>query len=141
MFRVGIHRGQWPAFVQAEDFHVNRLDSSGNVRFVDFGDFGIHLHSGGPGMAVDHYSAGCQVIWSPEGYFAATWHHFFDPAVAAMRSAQQSLMPYMLLDEADLLKKAASSIKAGTLPATKAAGPARGMEITSPAMIGTILVE
>ena len=102
MFRVGIHRGQWPAFVQAENFHVNRLGPSGDVRFVDYGEFGINLHSGGPGLAVDHYSAGCQVVWSPEGYFRDTWHRFFDPAVEAMRAAQQTLLPYMLIDEGDI---------------------------------------
>jgi hypothetical protein len=32
----------------------------------------------------------------------ATWHSFFDPAVAAMQQAQQTLMPYMLIDENDV---------------------------------------
>lgn len=102
MFKVGVHQGQFLAFVQAESFHVNRLDRDGNVESVEFGEFGIHLHSGGPGVNVDRFSAGCQVIWSPEGYFGATWHRFFDPAVAAMKGASQSLLPYMLVDASDL---------------------------------------
>jgi len=102
MFKVGIHRGVYPAFVQAKDFHINRLDHHGNVHSVDFGDFGIHLHSGGSGISVGQFSAGCQIIWCPEGFFKATWHNFFDPAVQAMHAAAQSLMPYMLINEADL---------------------------------------
>jgi hypothetical protein len=98
MFKVGIHQDRYAAFVQAESFHVNRLDASGQVESVEFGEFGIHLHSGGPGMNVDRFSAGCQVIQSPEGYFGKTWHDFFDPAVEAMHQNQQSLMPYMLID-------------------------------------------
>lgn len=133
MFKAGIHRGRWPAFVQAEDFHVNRLDAQGRTRFVDFGEFGIHLHSGGPGMNVDHFSAGCQVIWCPEGYFGETWHRFYDPAVAAMRAAGQSLLPYLLLDETELLS--------GPLPQARpqsATAEARGVE-ASPALIDTII--
>lgn len=121
MFKVGIHRGRWPAFIQGENFHVNRLGPNGQVRLIDFGDFGIHLHSGGPGYAVDHYSAGCQVIWSPEGYFGATWDRFFDPAVEAMHSAGQTLMPYMLIDQTDVR------------PVTRAQAPSAGAQITESA--------
>jgi hypothetical protein len=102
LFMRGMHQGRFPAFVQAESFHVNRLDRDGNIKSVEFGDFGIHLHSGGPGADVGVYSAGCQIIWSPEGYFGATWHSFFDPAVAAMNDVSQRLLPYMLIDENDL---------------------------------------
>jgi Glycosyl hydrolases family 25 len=102
MFKIGLHQGEHLAFVQAEDFHVNRLDGQGNVRYVDFGEFGINLHSGGPGVNVDRFSAGCQVVQSPEGYFGATWHHFFDPAKDAMRTEQQPLFPYMLIDATSL---------------------------------------
>jgi hypothetical protein len=84
MFKEGLHQGRFPAFVQAESFHVNRLDR------------------GGPGADVGVYSAGCQIISSPEGYFGATWHSFFDPAVAAMNDVNQRLLPYMLIDENDL---------------------------------------
>jgi hypothetical protein len=51
------HQGIHFAFVQAESFHVNRLDASGQVESVEFGEFGIHLHSGGPGVLVDRFSA------------------------------------------------------------------------------------
>jgi hypothetical protein len=104
MFKVGVHQNKYLAFVQAESFHVNRLNSKGNVVSVEFGDFGIHLHSGGPGIYVGIFSAGCQVIACEEGYFGKTWHAFFDPAVAAMNNAQQSLMPYMLIDENDVIE-------------------------------------
>jgi lysozyme len=102
LFRPGIHQGQYPAFVQAEDFHVNRLDRNGNVQFVDFGEYGIHLHSGGPGEDVNRYSAGCQIIQSPEGYFGATWQRFFVPATRAMRDHGQGSMPYMLIKAEDV---------------------------------------
>jgi len=102
MFKLGLHQREHLAFVQAEDFHVNRLDHHGKALFVDFGEFGIHLHSGGPGIDVNQYSAGCQVIASPEGYFGATWHRFFDPAAHAMRANAQPLLPYMLIDAPDI---------------------------------------
>jgi lysozyme len=133
MFKPGIHQGRWPAFVQAEDFHVNRLDPHGRTRFVDFGQFGIHLHSGGPGMNVDHFSAGCQVVWSPEGYFGETWHHFYDPALAAMRSAGQSLLPYMLVDQTELLSGSSRQARPRS-----AVAETRAMEESSP-VIDTII--
>ena len=101
LFKVGVHQGLQMVFVQAEDVHVNRLDRTGTVEGVAFGDFGIQLSSGGPGNEVDRFSAGNQVIWSPEGAYGDTWHRFFDPAVAAMAGAAQTLLPYLLIDEAD----------------------------------------
>ena len=35
MYKVGLHRGKWPAFVQAEPFTINRLDQNGNIEFSD----------------------------------------------------------------------------------------------------------
>jgi hypothetical protein len=103
MFKPGLHDDdQFPAFVQAEDFHINRLDEKGHVVGHQCGRFEIHLHSGGPGVDVDKYSAGCQIIWSPEGYFGATWHRFFDPAATAMQDNNQSILPYMLIDATTL---------------------------------------
>ena len=67
------------------------------MQSVDFGYFGINLHSGGPGEEVDDYSAGCQIIRSPEGYFGATWHRFFDPAKRAMEAHKQGTLPYLLV--------------------------------------------
>ncbi len=99
MFKPGLHdNDQFPVFVQAEDFHINRLNEKGEVVCQQCGQFGIHLHSGGPGVDVDKYSAGCQIIWSPEGYFGDTWHRFFDPAAKAMQDNNQSILPYMLID-------------------------------------------
>jgi len=102
MFKPGVHGGRFPAFVQGEDFHINRLDATGKVVSNEVGQFGIHLHSGGPGEDVNQYSAGCQIIWSPEGYFGATWHRFFDPAAKAMQDNNQSILPYMLVDATNL---------------------------------------
>jgi len=103
MFKPGLHDDdQFPAFVQAEDFHINRLNERGQAVCRQCGQFGIHLHSGGPGENVDKYSAGCQIIWSPEGYFGATWHRFFDPAATAMQDNNQSILPYMLIDATTL---------------------------------------
>jgi hypothetical protein len=103
MFKPGVHGDQqFPAFVQAEDFHINRLNEKGKVVCDQVGQFGIHLHSGGPGEDVEQYSAGCQIVWSPEGYFGATWHRFFDPAVEAMQDNNQSILPYMLIGATDL---------------------------------------
>ena len=102
MFKPGIHDDQFPAFVQAEDFPVNRLNEKGQVISRETGQFGIHLHSGGPGEDVNQYSAGCQIVWSPEGYFGATWHRFFDPASKAMQDNSQSILPYMLVDATNL---------------------------------------
>ena len=101
LFELGDHKGH-PAFVQAEKFHVNRLDHHGHVTSVDFGYFGINLHSGGPGEDVGKFSAGCQIIHSPEGYFGATWHRFFDPAQRAMHDHKQGTLPYLLIKAEDL---------------------------------------
>ena len=102
IFKPGIHDGRFPAFVQAEDFPVNRLNEKGQVVLQETGEFEIHLHSGGPGEDVDKYSAGCQIIWSPDGYFGPTWHKFFDPASKAMQEKDQSILPYMLVDATSL---------------------------------------
>ena len=108
MFKPGIHNDQFPAFVQAEDFAVNRLNEKGQIVLQETGEFGIHLHSGGPGEDVNQYSAGCQIVWSPEGYFGATWHRFFDPASNAMQDNDQSILPYMLVDATNLPPSKAS---------------------------------
>ena len=102
MFKPGIHNDHFPAFVQAGDFPVNRLNEQGQIVSHEVGQFGIHLHSGGPGVDVNQYSAGCQIVWSPEGYFGATWHRFFDPASKAMQDNSQSILPYMLVDATSL---------------------------------------
>jgi len=95
LFTTGLHDGKYPALVQAEDFVVWRLDTDGNK--VSQGTSStIHLHSGGPGMDVDVFSAGCQVIHSPEGYFGKTWLNFFDPR------AGQGTVAYKLIRAEDL---------------------------------------
>src|SRR5208283_410635 len=98
VFKPGPHRQHWMAFVQAEPFRINRLDSDGNVIRAENGDFGIHLHGGGAGDEVGVYSAGCQIIHDDTGYFGRTWHNFYDPAITAMAAAGQTTMPYLLVD-------------------------------------------
>ena len=84
-------------------------------------------------MNVDHFSAGCQVVWCPEGYFGETWHRFYDPAVAAMRSAGQSLLPYMLVDQTELLSGSSRQARPRS-----AVAETRAMEESSP-VIDTII--
>jgi len=101
VFKLGIHQQKYPALVQAEDFVVWRLDTEGN-RKEEGNAVDIHMHSGGPGMDVGSFSAGCQVIQSPEGYFRGTWFKFFDPLAEAMHRHGQNTVPYKLLFVEDL---------------------------------------
>jgi hypothetical protein len=102
LYKIGTHdNGKYPAFVQAESFVVWRLDEQGNKKEKGTAS-DIHIHSGGPGMAVEKFSAGCQVIQSPEGYFGETWLKFFNPLVDAMRTHGQTTVPYRLMRAEDL---------------------------------------
>ena len=62
----------------------------------------IHIHTGGLGMDVGSFSAGCEVIQSPEGYVQGTWFKFFDPLTEAMPCYRQDTVPYKLLSVEDL---------------------------------------
>jgi hypothetical protein len=101
-FTLGVHQGN-PALVQAENFHVHRLDKEGKVVKEECGMFELNLHSGGPGVEVGCYSAGCQVIACPEGYFGKTWRDFFDPIEDAMYRYDQDMVPYKLVRRADMV--------------------------------------
>ena len=101
LFKLGVHQQKYPALVQAEDFVVWRLDTDGN-RKKKGNAVDIHIHSGGPGMDVGSFSAGCQVIQSPEGYFQGTWFKFFDPLAEAMHRYGQKTVPYKLMFVEDL---------------------------------------
>jgi len=102
LFKLGRHdNGKYPAFVQAEDFVVWRLDENGNKKQKGTAT-DIHIHSGGPGMQVEKFSAGCQVIQSPEGYFGETWLKFFNPLAQAIGQHGQTTVPYKLMRAEDL---------------------------------------
>ena len=110
-FRRGLHHGNpaLPCFIQAEDFIVNRLDTTGHVKFRDTGDFGIHIHSGGSEDTTDHFSAGCQIIWNPDGYQGDKggwgefyYKQFYYPQISTMQAHDQATLPYLLVNAEDL---------------------------------------
>lgn len=83
-FRLGWHKGH-PALVQAGTFSVNRLDARGRVVSTESGDdFAINNHSGGSEYTVGGFSAGCQIVWAPEGAWGKTWHDYFDSIADAV---------------------------------------------------------
>ena len=103
LFGRHLMHGKYPVLGQAEDVHVNRLDSLGAVKLTECGDFGICIHSGGDGMNTGHFSAGCQIISNPCGYFGnPTWKSFWDPISDGMASRHLSTVPYLLINAADL---------------------------------------
>ena len=103
LFKPGLHKGNpaWPCLIQAEGFHIARLaygaDGRLFAREIQFGDFGIHIHSGGDGDDVRRFTAGCQIIRNNDGYFGApTWLYFYQPIVKAMQRHNLSTVPYLL---------------------------------------------
>lgn len=87
---------------QAEDFHINRLYPDGTIKRVVYGDFGICIHSGGDGMDPRRFTAGCQVIQNPDGYFGEpTWSRFWGPICDGMTAHHISVVPYLLIDAKD----------------------------------------
>lgn len=99
-FAPGIHKGnpEWPCFIQAEDFHVWRLQKTGTPYKTEVGDYGIHIHSGGASNDTGRFSAGCQILWNPDGYWGATWFNFFKPLRDGMKAHCQAILPYMLIN-------------------------------------------
>ncbi len=107
---VGLHlferhmmHGKYPVLGQAEDVHVNRLGPDGRIRDVQFGQFGICIHSGGAPDDVRRFTAGCQIIHNPDGYFGQpTWGRFFTPIIAQMMVHHLDIIPYLLRDATGL---------------------------------------
>jgi len=100
--RVKMH-GKYPCFGQAEAVHVNRLDARGNVQCVQFGWYGIDIHSGGGGDDTQRFSAGCQIVGNRDGYFGdPTWSRFYGPIDAALARHGITTFPYMLLSQTNL---------------------------------------
>jgi len=103
LFERHLMHGKYLCLGQAEDVHVNRLDSNGNVLDVQCGQFGICIHSGGDGMDTRRFSAGCQIIQNPDGYFGEpTWDKFWGPIDGAMKAHGVSTVPYCLTTKATL---------------------------------------
>jgi len=110
-FRRGLHHGnpKLPCFIQAQDFIVNRLNRDGSFSHKDTGDFGIHIHSGGSEETTDRFTAGCQVIWNPDGYRAPDggwgdfyYREFYYPMIATMQAVDQATLPYLLINAEDV---------------------------------------
>lgn len=103
LFGRHLMHGKFACFGQAEDVHVNRLNANGTLNHVDFGQFGICIHSGGDGMDTRRFSAGCQIIQNPDGYFGnPTWLRFYDAINNAMKQHQIDTFPYLLASRAHL---------------------------------------
>ena len=98
----GTPRQHW-CLGQAESVHINRLKDDGTVSHVDCGEFGICIHSGGEGMDTGRFSAGCQIIANPDGYFQnPTWINFWGPIRDAMIKLNLKTVPYLLVNKSDL---------------------------------------
>jgi hypothetical protein len=102
-WQIGAHRGQYMALVQRGPMTVYRDGNRDRKIDVDAptetGYFGINLHRAavnGYTMAVDKWSAGCQVF--------ANAAHFDEVMALARRSVAKygNAFSYTLLDEADL---------------------------------------
>ena len=103
LFERHLMHGKYLCLGQAEDVHVNRLDANGNVLEVECGEFGICIHSGGDGMDTGRFSAGCQIIQNPDGYFGEpTWEKFFGPIDGAMKAHGVDTVPYILTTKSAL---------------------------------------
>lgn len=71
-WKIGVHRGQYHALVQAGEMTVYR-DNDGNEKLdqidvMQSGIYGINLHRANPNrlsVLVDKWSAGCQVVADP----------------------------------------------------------------------------
>lgn len=103
-WKLGAHRGQYRALVQAGDMAVyrdNNHDSEIDVDLdsVEIGLFGINLHRANKNQSslqVDKWSAGCQVLSDPID---------FDLVMALISKSAKTYgekFSYTLLEEADL---------------------------------------
>jgi hypothetical protein len=91
--------GKYPCLGQSEAVTINRLHPDGTVARVETGEYGICIHSGGEGMQTNRFSAGCQIIQNPNGYFGnPAWQHFIGPIFDAMTIHQLKAVPYLLVD-------------------------------------------
>lgn len=100
-YRVGIHRGQNVALIQDAPVDVERLDPEGHTNVIENGVWiGANIHSGGSDEEVGRWSAGCQVIHSPEGAWSGTWERFLSLVANSLKEYKQTRIPYYLTDKA-----------------------------------------
>ena len=103
LFEKHFMHGKYPCLGQAESCHINRLKPDGTVDHMDYGDFGICIHSGGDGMDTRRFSAGCQIIQNPDGYFQQpAWGKFWNPIRDEMGVRSLETAPYFLVNASDL---------------------------------------
>lgn len=103
LFQQHLMHGKYPCLGQAEDVAIERLNRDATVNHTEEGQFGICIHSGGAGMNTGQFSAGCQIIDNPDGYFRdPTWSNFWLPIRNGMKEHDLPTIPYMLVDVGDL---------------------------------------
>lgn len=104
-FRIGKHKGKYPALVQNSPLTVFRDYNRDHVLDFDTpqetGMFGINIHCAmhkGKSIEVDKWSAGCQVI--------ADWYEFmiFMAIMKKARSVYGNSFTYTLLTEEDIVR-------------------------------------
>lgn len=99
-YALGMHLGKHEALIQASPVDVERLDTRENVRKIEKAQWiGANIHSGGASEEVGKWSAGCQVIHSPEGPWVGTWLDFLSRLKNAMLLHFQRRIPYLLTDK------------------------------------------
>lgn len=90
-YQIGIHGlnkpkdKQYYAFVQAAEVEIHRDGASKNER----GMYGINIHRGGN---TGTSSLGCQTL------LPAQWQEFFDTAKQELKTANQKVVPYVLIE-------------------------------------------
>lgn len=103
MFERGLHKGKYPALVQAQAVVVMRDNDLDDV--LDFnspedrGNFGINMHRAsedGKSVLVDKWSAGCQVFADPFDF-----EKFMGMVDKAINYGWGNRFTYTLLEEAD----------------------------------------
>jgi hypothetical protein len=102
LYKLGKHDGH-EALNPAETIYVKRLNRDGSFKEGKSTGGGINIHSGGPDLKdVGPFSAGCQIVYSREGYFGKTWLKFFEPLRDAMKANGQKIVPYKLMMRSEL---------------------------------------
>jgi hypothetical protein len=102
-YTVGIHRGH-TALVQDGGVDIERIDPFGNVLGTEKNAWiGLNIHSGGDQATVDRWSAGCQVIHSPDGGWGEQWITFINLTLSAMNKHGQKRIPYLLCESSNEL--------------------------------------
>lgn len=94
-WKIGLHRGQYRALVQARPVTVHRI-LDGEIRSTSVGLYGINIHRAHPdreSQFVDRWSAGCQVFGDPKDF-----QEFLACVSDSMTFTGTSFVSYCLLD-------------------------------------------